>query len=129
MSAVSWAAWIALRIRVRKSAIGSVMGVVRNGALPAALGHPGDEATVGQLPQADPAQAELAVDGARAAAAAAPTVLAGLVLGGAGLAHPPGRLCHCLLKGRFAGGRDGESLEPRLGPLVGARPPRGGDVQ
>src|SRR3954469_2314945 len=91
MSAVSCAAWMALRIRVRKSAIGSVIR-----RLPAALGHPGDEPAVGQLSQADPADAELAIDGARAAAAAAPTVLAGLVLGGAGLRDPLGSLRHAL---------------------------------
>src|SRR3954449_11531190 len=129
MSAVSWAAWMALRIRVRKSAIGSVMASFE-GVLPAALGHPGDEAAVGQLPQADPAQAELAVDGARAAAAAAPTVLAGLVLGGAGLAHPLGGLGHGLLSGRRVA-REGhaEGLEQRLGLLVRPRGRRDGDVQ
>src|SRR5438045_9252553 len=89
MSAVSCAAWMALRIRVRKSAIGSVIRW-----LPAALGHPGDEPAVGQLSQADPADAELAIDGTRAAAAAAPTVLAGVVLCGAGLRDPLGSLRH-----------------------------------
>src|SRR4051794_41681649 len=91
MSAVSCAAWIALRIRVRKSAMGSVMdmGLSALRVLPAGLGHPGDEPVVGQLPQADPADAELAVHRARAPAAAAPTVLAGLVLWRAGGGPPP----------------------------------------
>src|SRR5213592_1725022 len=96
ISTVSCAAVMPLRMRVRKSAMGSVMdmGIFLVERLPAALGHPGDEAVVGQLAQADPAEAELAVDGAGAAAAAAPAVLAGLELGGACLAHALGRLGH-----------------------------------
>src|SRR3954447_16842620 len=90
MSTVSWAAVIALRIRVRKSAMGSVMDM----RLPAALRHARDEAVVGQRAQADPADAELAVDGAGPAAAAAPGVLTGLELRGARLAHALGRLGH-----------------------------------
>src|SRR3954452_22136366 len=77
MSTVSWAAWIPLRMRVRKSAMGSVMDMR---GLPAALRHPGDVAVVGELAQADPADAELAIDAARAPALAAPGVLTGLVL-------------------------------------------------
>src|SRR4051794_41496456 len=127
MSAVSCAAWIALRIRVRKSAMGSVMdmGLSALRVLPAGLGHPGDEPVVGQLPQADPADAELAVDGARAPAAAAPTVLAGLVLGGAGGGGPP--------LGVWAGGParrppgGGGGGGPRGGPRPPPpRPPPGG---
>src|SRR5687768_4831435 len=72
-----------LRMRVRKSAVGSVWDMASS--LPAALGHPGDVAVVRQLAQADPAHAELAVDGARPAAAAAARVSAGLVLRGARL--------------------------------------------
>src|SRR5215217_5698169 len=78
ISTVSWAAMIPLRMRVRKSAMGSVM--LMPGRLPARLGHAGDEALVGHLPQADPAQAELAVDGAGTAALAAARVRPGLVL-------------------------------------------------
>src|SRR3954462_14267497 len=89
-STVSWAAMIPLRMRVRKSAMGSVIDM----RSPARLRHAGDVAVVRELAQADPAQAELAVDGARAATAAAPRVLAGLVLGGALLAHPLGGLRH-----------------------------------
>jgi hypothetical protein len=48
--------------------------------LPAALGHAGDRALVSELTQADPAKAELAKDGARAAAPAAARVGARLVL-------------------------------------------------
>src|SRR5687768_16734917 len=98
MSTVSFAAWMPLRMRVRKSAIGSVM------ALPAGLRHPRDEPLMGELAQADPAQAELAVDRARPAAAAAARVLAGLVLGAACLADALGGLGHRL---RSLGGRLG----------------------
>src|SRR5919202_6593125 len=90
ISTVSCDAWMALRTRVRKSAMGSVMDM----RLPAALRHARDEAVVCQLAQADPAQAELAVDGPRAATAPAAAVLAGLVLGGACLAHALGDLGH-----------------------------------
>src|SRR4051812_38247109 len=70
MTTVSWAAWIPLRMRVRKSAIGSVIDM----RSPARLRHAGDEAVVRQLAQADPAQPELAVDGAWAPAATAARV-------------------------------------------------------
>src|SRR4051794_33975231 len=89
-STVSCAAVMPLRMRVRKSAMGSVIDI----RSPARLRHARDHPVVGQLPQADPAQAELAVDGTRAAAAAAPGVFAGLVLRGALLAHPLGGLRH-----------------------------------
>src|SRR5919112_4588394 len=84
ISTVSCDAWMALRTRVRKSATGSVIDMRCGSCLPAALGHARDEALVRELAQADPAQPELAVDGPRAAAAAAARVLAGLVLGGGG---------------------------------------------
>src|SRR3954468_10632855 len=89
-STVSCAAVMPLRIRVRKSATGSVLDM----GSPTPLPHAGDVAVVRELAQADPAQAELAVDGARAPATAAPRVFAGLVLGGALLAHPLGGLRH-----------------------------------
>src|SRR5688500_2996788 len=88
ISTVPWAAWMALRTRVRKSATGSVIDMAD---LPARLRHAGDEALVRQLAQADAAHAELAVHGARPAAAAAAGVLAGLVLRGPRLAHDLGR--------------------------------------
>src|SRR3954466_14595685 len=84
ISTVSCAAWMALRIRVRKSAMGSVM----RSWLPAGLGHAGDVADVRELAQADAADPELAIHGARATAAPASSVLTGLVLGRARLAHP-----------------------------------------
>src|SRR5919206_3377110 len=90
MSTVSWAAMIALRMRVRKSATGSVIDM----RSPARLRHARDESLVGQLAQADAAQAELAVHGARAAAAPAARVLPGGVLGRARLADDLGLLGH-----------------------------------
>src|SRR4051795_8561894 len=94
ISTVSCDAWMALRTRVRKSATGSVMDMGGALLLPAALRHARDVAVVRELAQADPAQAELAEHGARAVAAAAARVRAGLVLGGARLAHPLGKLGH-----------------------------------
>src|ERR1700709_1782906 len=79
ISTVSCAAMMPLRIRVRKSAMGSVIDIVPP-ALPARLRHAGDVAVVSQLPQADAAEAELAVDGARPAATAAARVRPRLVL-------------------------------------------------
>src|SRR3954451_24856332 len=96
MSTVSWAAWIPLRIRVRKSAMGSVMDIW----LPAALRHARDVAVVGEVAQADPAEAELAVHAARAPALAASGVLTGLVLAAARLAHALGGLGHLAVLGR-----------------------------
>src|SRR4051795_10947580 len=83
MSTASWSACSPLRMRVRKSAIGSVIDM----RLPARLRQPGHVALVRHLPQADPAEAELAEVRARAAAALAAVVVACLVLGGAPLAH------------------------------------------
>src|SRR4051812_4434535 len=93
MSTVSWSADSPLRMRVRKSAIGSVIDM----RLPARLRQARHVALVGHLPQADPAQAELAEVRARAAAALAAVVVAGLVLGGAPLAHHLRGLRHLLV--------------------------------
>src|SRR3954471_24224746 len=90
ISTVSWAAEMPLRMRVRKSAMGSVIDI----RSPTRLRHARDHPVVRELAQADPAQAELAVHGARPAAATAARVLAGLELGGALLAHPLGGLRH-----------------------------------
>src|SRR6478609_6330208 len=62
---------LALRMRVSMSAIGSV---IMCGAplLPRGLGHAGNLAVGGQPPEADAADAELAVDAAAAAADLAP---------------------------------------------------------
>src|SRR6478752_605264 len=141
MSTVVCDAWIPLRIRVRKSAIGSVIDML----LPAALRHAGDVAVVRELAQADTADPELAEHGTRAAAAAAAGVLARLVLRTACLAHALGRLGHASgllgsvvvvggrllgLAGNFgalalAAERHAERLEQRKGLAVGLR--GGGD--
>src|SRR2546423_8557305 len=68
-----WYAWLALRMRVSMSAIGSVMVMVD---LPARLHEAGDLARVGQLAQAVAAQPEALVDGARPPAALAAGVAA-----------------------------------------------------
>src|SRR3954471_4145015 len=77
ISTVSCAAMMPLRIRVRKSAIGSVIDM----RSPARLGHAGDEAVVRQLAQAQAAEPELAIHRARAPAPTAARVRARLVLG------------------------------------------------
>src|SRR3954469_17394344 len=97
ISTVSWAAWMPLRIRVRKSAMGSVLELTAGSLCavsPRRLGHARDEALMGQLPKADAAQSELPVDRAGPATPAAAGVLAGLVLRGARLTHPLRRLGH-----------------------------------
>src|ERR1043165_9307787 len=76
ISTVSWSAWLALRIRVSMSPTGSVIIA----SSPARLRHPGDDALMRELAQADAAHPELAEVGPRAAAPAAPVVAAGRVL-------------------------------------------------
>src|SRR5690242_7899073 len=127
---------MALRTRVRKSATGSVMDMLERLLLPAALGHAGDVSVVRELAQADAAQAELAEHGARAAAAAAARVRAGLVLGGARLADALGELGHL---GGNLGSLDvgvalaaeghAEGLEQRVGLAVGRGRRRDRDVE
>src|ERR687893_1098439 len=90
ISTSSCAAVIPLRMRVRKSAIGSVIDM----RSPARLRHAGDEALVGELAQADPAQPELAVHGPRAPAPPAAAVRPGRVLGLAVGPHDHGCLGH-----------------------------------
>src|SRR5437016_2636353 len=75
MSTVGRSMRLALRTRVSMSAIGSVIMVqsaprFTRGAppLPARFHDPGDQAVAGHVAETDPADAELAVDGARAAA-------------------------------------------------------------
>src|SRR3954449_7681762 len=65
ISTSSLAAMMPLRIRVRKSAMGSVIDM----RSPARLGHAGNEPVVRQLAQAQAADAELAIHGTRTAAA------------------------------------------------------------
>src|ERR687897_866982 len=82
-----------LRMRVRKSAIGSVSDMV----LPAGFGEARDHALVGDLPHADAAEPELAQVRARATAPLAAVVVPRLVLGPALLAEPLLRLWHLIL--------------------------------
>src|SRR4051812_32390720 len=93
MVTLSWNAVFALRSRVSMSAIGSVIvmllllsrrgsprGLRRSQVLPRGFGDARQFAGVRHLAEADPAQAELAVDGLRAAAALAAGVAAHLEL-------------------------------------------------
>src|ERR1019366_3522804 len=77
-----WAV-LAFRMRVSMSAIGSVIVIRRRLLSPTGLRHAGDLAGVHHHPQADPAQAELAIH--RLGSTTAPTtgVPAHLELGGA----------------------------------------------
>src|SRR4051794_38891321 len=77
IAAVSCSALLALRMRVNMSAIGSVS--TAGSSLPGALGHAGDHALVGELPQADAAEPELLEDRARAPTPVAARVGANLV--------------------------------------------------
>src|SRR6201986_4031377 len=79
-----------LRMRVTKSAVGSVIDI----RSPARLRHAGDVALVRELAQGDPAEAELAVDRARAPAAAAARMGPRLVLRRAIRANDLGCLSH-----------------------------------
>src|SRR3954451_8027168 len=95
MTTSSWPACSPLRMRVRKSAIGSVIDIALY--LPARLLDAGDQALMRDLAEADPAQAELAEVRARATAALAAVVVAGRVLGRARLLYTLGSLGHSLL--------------------------------
>src|SRR5688500_10333872 len=86
MSTTSWSAWSALRTRVKKSAIGSVI-VIGALLLPARLGEAGDLPLVRDLAQADAAEPELTQECALSAASPAAVVAPRLVLRGAALAH------------------------------------------
>src|SRR3954452_14084039 len=83
------------RMRVRKSAIGSVIDIALD--LPARLRHAGDQALVRELAQADPAEAELAQIRTRTPAALAAVVVARRVLARARLLYTLGSLCHLLV--------------------------------
>src|SRR6059058_4534460 len=103
ISARSCSALLALRMRVSMSATGSV-SMVASLLLPGALGHARDDALVGELPQADAAEPELLVHGARPAAAIAARVVPHLELRGAGGLHPQRLLGHYLLPPSVANG-------------------------
>src|SRR5262249_47098711 len=73
ISALSCSALLALRMRASMSATGSVSVGAPS---PAGFGHAGDDALVRELPQADPAEAELAENGTRTPAAVTARVVA-----------------------------------------------------
>src|SRR5436309_1140327 len=75
MTALSWSALLAFRMRVSMSAIGSV-----SIASPARFRHAGDCALMGEVAQADAAEPELAEHRARPAAPVAARVVAHPVL-------------------------------------------------
>src|SRR6266404_289725 len=89
IAAFSWSALLAFRMRVSMSAIGSVS---TSSLLPTGLRHPGDGALVGELPQADTANAELAEHRARPPTAVAARVVADLELLGPLLLDDEARL-------------------------------------
>src|SRR5215212_6622478 len=91
----SWPACSPLRMRVRKSAIGSVIDIALD--LPARLLDARDQTLVRDVPQADPAQAELAEIRTRATAPLAAVVVARRVLARARLLDTLGSLCHLFL--------------------------------
>src|ERR1700712_479539 len=91
ISTVVCAARMPLRTRVRRSAMGSEKELK---GLPGRLGHAGNHAAVSELTQADTANAELAVNGARATALTAAGVPARLVLRRASLPHALRSLSH-----------------------------------
>src|SRR5580765_8160940 len=75
----SWNAMFAFRRRVSRSAIGSVI-VTRLPSSPRCLHNAGHLAGVRHVPEADPAQPEVAVHGARSAALLAARIAPHLVL-------------------------------------------------
>src|SRR4051812_21835755 len=79
ISVRSCSALLALRMRVSMSATGSV-STVSSCLLPGALCHAGDDALVGELPQADPAEPELLEDGTGPSALVTARVVAYLEL-------------------------------------------------
>src|SRR5436190_6084985 len=93
ISTSSWSATIPFLIRVRKSAIGSVIDI-RLRSLPARLRESRHVAVVGHLAQADAAEAELAEVRAWPSAALAAVVLPGLELLRPPLTDDLRRLCH-----------------------------------
>src|SRR5579871_449068 len=103
-STFGWRAWIALRTRVSMSAMGSVIIFLLLRLLPAGLDHSGNFAVQGELPETQPADAELAQIAARPSAppAAVPVPAPQLrLLGLAGLFQPQvfrnlRRRRHCL---------------------------------
>src|SRR5205823_7482825 len=113
MTALSWSALFAFRMRVSMSAIGSV-----SIASPARFRHAGNRALMGEVAQADAAEAELAEHRARPAAPVAARVVAHPVLLRTLLLDDAARLCHLVPPWPFAG-RQGECLQEGAGVIVG----------
>src|SRR5579864_6415 len=101
-------------MRVSMSAIGSV-----SIGSPARFGHAGDGALMGELAQADTAQAEFAEHRARPAAAVAARVVAHLELLGPLLFDDQARLRHALLLPPVLAERQAEGLQQGAGVIVG----------
>src|SRR5581483_8696074 len=112
----SCSALLALRMRVSMSAIGSVSTV---SLLPARLRHAGNRALVGELPQADPAEPELAEDRAGAAAPVTARVVAHLELLGSPLLDDERCLGHLPIPPVAVRDGQAERLQQREGMLVG----------
>src|SRR6185312_10952153 len=102
ISTRSCSALLALRMRVSMSATGSVSTSV---LLPRALRHAGDDALVGELPQADAAEPELLEHGARPPALVAAGVVADLELRGPRGLHDERLLRHQRFPPSVANGR------------------------
>src|SRR5581483_9845342 len=125
ISVVSCIALLALRIRVSMSATGSVSIC----SSPARLRHARDDALVGEVAQADPAEAELLVHGARPTAAVAAAVLARReLLRARGLDHER-LLGHALLVPPVLGERQAQPAQERARLVVGLRRGRDGHVE
>src|ERR1700674_820587 len=108
METVSKWAVLAFRMRVSMSAIGSVIVIVRCLLSPTGLRHAGDLTGMDHHPQADPAQAELAVHRLGSATPTATGVPAHLELGGALLLFN-----QCLLGHGFTGSPVGTGSRTR----------------
>src|SRR4051794_17589897 len=124
----SCSALLALRMRASMSATGSV-NIAR---LPARFGHAGDDALVRELAQADPAEAELLEDRARASATVAARVGTHLVLLRALLLDPKACLCHAVVllpSCSVRREREPESAQERECLLVRLRGGRDRDVE
>src|SRR4249919_3470102 len=122
ISTVSCSAWLALRIRVSMSPIGSVVIVLS----PARLRHAGDHALVRELAQTDTADPKFAEVGARAPAPVASVVRTRRVLRLPRLFDSECFLRHCL---RLTHERHPERTEELARSLVVGCGGGDGDVQ
>src|SRR5438132_3948189 len=114
ITALSWSALFAFRMRVSMSAIGSV-----NIASPARFRHAGDRALMGEVAQADAAEPELAEHRARPAAPVAARVVAHPVLLRTLLLDDEARLRHALLLPPALAERQAEGLQQGAGLVIG----------